>query len=124
MPLKDKAANRTYWKAYRRAHKTAMQQAYQRYVTKLKMEVLTYYSPNQVLRCSWSGCGVTDIDVLSLDHTNNDGKADREMRKAHSRTGTKFYATLRQEKYPEGYQTLCFNHQMKKEILRKRNEVS
>lgn len=120
MPIKDPVANREYWKAYRRANKVSTQQAYQRYVRKLKIEVLTHYSPNEKLCCSWAGCVVDDIDVLSLDHVNNDGKQDRASRKSHSTTGTKLYANLRKESYPAGYQTLCMNHQLKKEILRAR----
>ena len=81
---------------------------------KLKFEVLTHYGPNGILKCSWEGCFVDDIDMLSLDHINNDGS------KEGSNPGHSVYVRLRREDYPLGFQTLCWNHQWKKEILRKR----
>lgn len=79
----------------------------------LKLEVLTRYGKNGTLQCCWDGCGVVDIDVLTLDHVNNDGRKDRLKR------GINIYSSLRQDDFPDGYQTLCANHQLKKEILRK-----
>ena len=81
---------------------------------KLKVEVLTYYSPNKVLKCSWIGCEVTDIDMLSLDHINNDGCEQRRSRDAY---GTNFYSIVIKEK-PKDLQTLCMNHQFKKRAMR------
>ena len=54
--------------------------------------------------------------MLSLDHIYNDGSADRKNKP----TGDNFYRFLEKEKYPEGFQTLCMNHQYKKEILRRK----
>lgn len=82
-------------------------------VASIKLEVLSHYSPNGVLGCSWETCKVCDIDMLTLDHVNNDGAA---LRKVHGAGGATYYY-VKQHGYPEGYQTLCWNHQWKKEIL-------
>lgn len=82
-----------------------------------KVEVLTHYGKDGRLQCCWSGCQETDIDVLTLDHVNNDGW---EYRKRGGTRGRGIYHLVRHANYPDGFQTLCMNHQFKKEILRKR----
>lgn len=82
----------------------------------LKLEVLSQYGPNKHLMCAWPDCTVTDIDMLSLDHINDNGA---EHRRQYA-PGYGVYRELRREGYPEGYQTLCHNHNWKKEILRRR----
>jgi hypothetical protein len=80
----------------------------------VKSEVLAHYSPNGVLGCSWENCGITDSDVLTLDHINNDGADARKYTKIGS--GSCSYWFLKKNGYPDGYQTLCWNHQWKKRI--------
>lgn len=81
-----------------------------------KRQVLTYYSPNKVLCCSWLGCFVDDIDMLSLDHLDNNGARDIRG------SGKALYNSLIRENFPSGFQTLCYNHQWKKEITRLKTE--
>ena len=89
--------------------------------TLIKIEVLTHYSPNGVLCCSWGGCLIDDLDMLVLDHVADDGAQER--RKApNSGKGHELYRKLRNESYPLGYQTLCCNHNNKKELLRVRHK--
>jgi len=83
----------------------------------LKFEVLSHYSPKEKLRCSWRGCKITDMDMLSLDHIKNNGAEARRGMKAIG--GVVYYSRLRKLGYPEGLQTLCHNHQWKKEITRR-----
>ena len=85
---------------------------------KLKIEVLTYYGPDHTLRCCWPGCEVTDIDMLSLDHINNDGC---KQRRNNAMYGPYFYFMAKKEK-PTDLQTLCMNHQFKKRAMRPRSE--
>jgi hypothetical protein len=59
---------------------------------------------------------VSDIDMLSLDHIKDDGAADRAINDRRSLT---LYRWLEKNSFPDGYQTLCCNHQWKKEILRR-----
>lgn len=84
---------------------------------KRKIEVLSHYSTNGKLRCSWRGCDVSDIDMLSLDHKNNDGA--KERRSGYDGCGDGLYRKVKREGYPNGFQTLCHNHQWKKEIRRR-----
>jgi len=86
-----------------------------------KIEVLAHYGPNSCLGCCWPECVVSDPDMLSLDHKDNTGNIDR---KKHSHVGISFYMKLKRESYPEGFQTLCHNHQWKKEILRRRADIN
>jgi hypothetical protein len=77
----------------------------------LKKKVLTHYGPAGRLNCCWLGCIIDDVDMLTLDHVNNDGAAHRKEIK------TKIYSWIVKNNYPDGFQTLCGSHQMKKEFL-------
>ena len=85
---------------------------------KRKIECLTHYSNDEVPHCCWEGCDVTDIDVLTIDHIVNIG-SNRET----AGGGTTLHRWLISKGFPKGYQVLCANHNLKKEILRRR-EVS
>jgi hypothetical protein len=85
----------------------------------LKVTALTHYGPVGVMKCSWTGCEVDDPDMLSLDHVNNDGADDRKVRGRRG-SGYQLYFELKKENFPAGYQTLCYNHQAKKELVRRR----
>ena len=90
--------------------RTGIQEANQ----KRKTEVLTHYGPKGQLRCCASQCEITDIDMLTLDHVANDGAQHRK------KITTSVYQWVQRKKYPEGFQTLCANHQLKKELIRRR----
>jgi hypothetical protein len=82
----------------------------------LKREVLAHYSPKRKLCCSWKKCNVVDLDMLTLDHVNNDGyKHIRPGRKSRV-TGRELYRWAKDNDYPDTFQTLCWNHQWKKRI--------
>jgi hypothetical protein len=86
----------------------------QDYLHRVKLDVLFYYSDG-TMACL--NCGISDVDVLCLDHINNDGKHDRvRWRNMH------VYAKKRN--YPNGLQVLCYNCNMKKEIERKRQSAN
>ena len=89
-----------------------------KYVERVRIEVLTHYGVGGKLCCSWPSCEVTDIDMLHLDHVNNDGKSDRLKRGVLG--GYILCAMLRKENYPKGYQTLCANHDRKKASIQAR----
>jgi hypothetical protein len=86
--------------------------------TIIKTFVLSHYGKGKKLLCSWRGCCVSDIDCLSLDHVNNDGYVERQ--KGNHNSGVSLYYKLIKLGYPEGFQTLCWNHQWKKEILKRK----
>jgi hypothetical protein len=85
---------------------------------KLKKETLAKYGKNGKTVCCWRGCVVDDLDMLSLDHILNNGKQERA--KMGMSSGMGFYGRLRKAGWPSGYQTLCANHQLKKELIRRR----
>ena len=84
----------------------------------LKKEVLTHYGPEGKLGCCWVGCDVVDIDMLSLDHIADDGAIHRKA----LGLGTRIYQWAKKHEFPRGVlQTLCHNHQWKKELTRRRS---
>lgn len=76
----------------------------------LKIEVLTHYG-NSKLACVC--CGETELSFLTIDHINNDGA---EYRKLVGKAGKMFYLWLKQNNYPKGVQTLCWNCQWGKRL--------
>lgn len=67
---------------------------------KLKTEVFNYYGA----KCAC--CGETEPVFLTIDHVNDDGAEHRrEIGRGY------LYRWLRQNGYPEGFQTLCWNCQ-------------
>jgi hypothetical protein len=127
-----------YAEEYRRTHKKQIartisqwkQKNQRRYTMRererqlsIKLDVLSHYGPHGVLQCTWPGCEVTDIDMLSLDHVNNDGAEHRRnlFGKKQGNSGG-LYGWVRSHEYPPEFQTLCMNHQWKKENLRRRKE--
>ena len=87
----------------------------------VKAEVLTHYGWDGTLRCCWDGCSVNDVDMLTLDHTADDGAQKRASGEGN---GQGLYKKLRKLNFPAGYQTLCANHQLKKEVERRRSKAA
>lgn len=82
-----------------------------------KSVVLQHYS-NGVPKCCI--CGIDDIDMLCIDHVANNGA---KHRKEHGFTGgTQIYKWIVESGFPSGFQVLCWNHNAKKEITRRREE--
>lgn len=80
---------------------------------RLKLLVIQKYGG----KCTWKGCEIVDPDMLTLDHVNNDGALDR-IRGISS--GDLTYRKVLKIKKSKRFQLLCANHNLKKEILRKR----
>ena len=62
-------------------------------------------------------CGETQDEFLSIDHINNDGAEHRKQlskRSVRGGGGSLMHQWLKNEKYPEGFQVLCFNCNMAK----------
>lgn len=83
---------------------------------KLREDTFSHYGK----KCSV--CGIDDSDVLTIDHTAQDGAkhrkelAERKGATSTSRgrySGYKFYQWLRTNGYPQGFRTLCFNCNIK-----------
>jgi hypothetical protein len=113
---------RAYQRQYQQEHKEEIRLQKKAYHKRLypeqKCQVLTHYGLFGRLCCCWTECGVTDIDLLTLDHLNNTGGAERRIHRSS------IYSRLLRDGLPEGYQTLCWNHQWKKRLLVLREEES
>ena len=80
-----------------------------------KEAVMNVYT-NGEQTCRW--CGQGDLDVLVLDHIKDDGKQHRSSGVIYKH-GT-VYTWIVSAGYPEGFQVLCFNCNMKKDLMRRR----
>lgn len=132
---KQRAEHVKYMRKYRKAHKKQFQKYEKRrdkrqrslYAKKRHLEakimVLTHYGKDGRLQCCWPGCIETDVDVLTCDHIKDDGAEHRKQVNGLN-GGLSLYRLLIREEYPKGFQTLCWNHQWKKQILKLRAEVN
>jgi hypothetical protein len=118
-------ARRTAIKSYHKQPETKQKAARKR-TKDLKLEVLTHYGPEHILQCSFSGCTICDIDMLTLDHIQNNGAEERKglygKNKGMSGGSRRVYSRVKREGFPGGFQTLCWNHQWKKELTRVRDQ--
>jgi hypothetical protein len=93
-------SNATYRKNHRvelRAKKRAVRVA-------LKAEVLARYGT------VCAECGFDDPRALQIDHVENNGAEERKRLGGQNFSGWRFYQWLKSQGWPEGYQTLCANH--------------
>jgi hypothetical protein len=70
--------------------------------------------------CRW--CGQGDMDVLCLDHVNDDGKQHAKV--SGHRCGQYLFRWLMKNDYPPGFQVLCASCNMKKEAMRRRRVLA
>ena len=64
-------------------------------------------------------CGITDIDVLDIDHINNNGAEQRR----EGMYGYNLYRWLKKNHWPkDSFQLLCRNCNWKKELKRRRSK--
>lgn len=88
------------------------------YKVKTKEQVFSHYS-NGSWACAC--CGENHREFLTIHHTEGNGADHRreiiagrkarnpKIRWENSYTGNTFYAWLKKNNFPEGYQVLCFN---------------
>src|SRR5690348_13095655 len=97
--------NREYLKQSAREHYIANRDRIAEENQALKAEVISEYG--EVCAC----CGEGQIDFLTMDHVNNDGKHHR--RQEHN----KLYRWLKKNGFPkENFQVLCMNCSWAKRI--------
>ena len=89
-------------KLYRDNNKEILKQR----ILQFKKEVFSHYGG--VCQC----CGESHIQFLTIDHINGRGNEHRRNNKIWS--GTSTYRWLKRNKYPPGFQVLCFNCNMAK----------
>jgi hypothetical protein len=102
-----KKAHTKLWRANNRARHLRSKRLH---TQRLKLSVMTHYGG-----CKCARCGISDIDVLSVDHIDNSGSKHRLEVPA-----SRIYQWLKRNNFPPGFQVLCMNCNLKKEIERKR----
>ncbi len=85
------------------------------YGQRVKLKVLSHYSPSVLCQCSlencWHGdrpCPVSDTRALNIDHVNGGGTKHVRAIKGQKH-GSSFYRWLIAQEFPKGYQVLCIN---------------
>lgn len=88
------------------------------YNKKIKYEVLTRYSGIVgVPICAYPYCEIVDIDMLCVDHIDNNGNEHRRgIKKVGG--GRAIYMWIKKNNFPSGFQVLCWNHNAKKGLGR------
>lgn len=85
------------------------------YRRKVKLKVFTHYSKGKPV-CCIKDCDIDDMDMLSLDHTNDDGAAHRKQ--VGAKTGTFMYEWAIKNNFPPIFKVMCWNHNIKKQLKR------
>ena len=122
VPLQKLETKRKSQEKYTAKNKEKLKMIKQSYRLRLKYKVLTHYSVEETPMCA--RCGQDDVDMLNLDHINDDGAEDRKKMSIAGRgagQGTRSYEAYSASGYPEGLQVLCASCNLKKEIVRKRD---
>jgi hypothetical protein len=68
--------------------------------------VLLHYS-NHELKCAC--CGESDVRFLTIDHINGKGTIHRALISGGSKNGSAMYTWSIRNKFPPGFQVLCWN---------------
>ncbi len=97
-------------KNYRESHKLERSKIQSLRNYKLRIEVISHYGNG---KCACVRCGGDDMRTLSIDHINGGGN---KHRKVIGTGGAHLYSWLKNNHYPEGYQTLCMNCQFIKRL--------
>lgn len=74
-----------------------------------KNKVFSHYSDGK--NCCIK-CGVSDVDLLAVDHINGNGR--QHLKENNLSGGVALYAWLVRNNYPSGFQILCYNCNIKK----------
>lgn len=60
-------------------------------------------------------CKIADVDVLCLDHIRENGSEHRRyLKSVFGASSTNIYRILARQDYPDGFQVLCYNCNIKK----------
>lgn len=78
-----------------------------RYWIKLRLKVLSEYKTDELIQCVC--CGETDIDILEMDHKNDDGKEHRDKVGGSGGKSQRIYRDIIKKGYPDDYRILCRN---------------
>lgn len=99
-------SQKRYAATYREKNRESLREQSRSNRRKIKFEALAMYGP-----CCFE-CGITDIRVLQIDHIENNGNTERNSLGGYKYAGYQFYQWLKKRGWPQGYQTLCANHNL------------
>ena len=108
-----------YMREYRKKKGDKMRQKQREYYQKARIEALEYYG-GKPPKCA--ECGESRIACLSIDHIDNNGAEHRrEITKEYGYKlgGNQILMWLKKNNYPEGFQILCYNCNIIKEMSRR-----
>ncbi len=129
MPHTDIEQKKAYQREYRRVKRLdpafremAKRQSrkYHKDNTEAVKEAVINVLTNGEGTCRW--CGQGDLDVLCVDHINDNGRQHREV--CGYRGGHYLYRWLIKNDYPPGFQILCYNCNSKKEAIRRKKAMA
>jgi hypothetical protein len=89
---------------YRSTHRKELRRKQNENRAALKLEALEKYGRVCAV------CGFNDPRALQIDHVENNGSEERRKLGGQGFAGWQFYRWLKSQGWPEGYQTLCANH--------------
>jgi len=110
MAYKNAEDKKAYDIAYREKNRIQLREKQKTYRRQLKQIVLDRYG-NACVQC-----GFEDIRALQIDHIHNNGAEERKSLGGQQVSGWRFYQYLVKENLPDGYQTLCANCNMIKQL--------
>lgn len=104
--IKNKKWHNEYQRKYAKEHRAEIRERKRKLYLRLRQETIDHYGG----RCTC--CGESIIELLVIDHVNNDGAVHRKL----VGRGEMFYYWLRRNGYPSEFQVLCWNCNAAKEI--------
>jgi hypothetical protein len=110
MAYKNMEDKKAYDASYRLKNRQMLNEKQRLYRRSLKQQVLDRYGNT----CKF--CGYEDIRALQIDHINNNGAEERKAPGGQNVSGWRFYHHLVSIGLPDGYQTLCANCNMIKQL--------
>lgn len=110
MAYKNKEDKKAYAASYREKNRLLLRNKGKSYRRELKQKVLERYGKACIF------CGYEDIRALQIDHINNNGAEERKALGGQNVSGWRFYKHLVANGLPDGYQTLCANCNMIKQL--------
>ncbi len=117
--LKDKEGRAISNKQYYENNKLRLVRSARDKRERQKLICLSHYSGGNVPVCSHKFCNIMDVDMLTIDHIDDNGRKHRSTLSGNG-TGEIIYRWLIKNGFPSGYQVLCWNHNVKKEYERRR----
>src|SRR5215469_14892323 len=103
---KDLEYHRQWWQRIKQENPERYAQHRSRMINnirRVKLASLQHYSQSEIPFCAC--CGEKQLEFLTIDHINGDGRKHRR----EAGVGSHLYAWPVRNNFPDGFQVLCFN---------------